>query len=349
MIVEKQEPKTPAGQPLLGGRPFPWFRILISLLLGGLGLWFVFRDTSQAAVVAAIQQARPGFVLLAFLNIGLTGVVKAWRWQHLFSRQHRPPFTAVFWTVHLAQLANTAVPFIRVNEVVRVLDLDRRSQVGKTRVLGSLVIEKTLELVLLALTVFLLLPYLVLPDYIRDSRLGFAAVSFTVFAILWLLAYQTEMVIRLFNFLLRPLPARLSQRLLPLVTAGLEGLASLRERRSVVAILASSVLVAFLYILTPYLLLHAFNIPLGLAEAASIHVVLNIGTIPSWAPANVGIFEFLVALMLRQFNQTDSGVIAGYTLLLHLVIVLPQIVIGGLAALRGGRGQLTSPTTNEGV
>jgi uncharacterized membrane protein YbhN (UPF0104 family) len=145
------------------------------------------------------------------------------------------------------------------------------------------------------------------------------------------------------------LPERLSQRLLPLVTAGLEGLASLRERRSVVAILASSVLVAFLYILTPFLLLHAFNIPLGLAEAASIHVVLNIGTIPSWAPANVGIFEFLVAFMLRQFNQTDSGVIAGYTLLLHLVIVLPQIVIGGLAALRGGRGRLTNPTTNEGV
>ena len=74
-----------------------------------------------------------------------------------------------------------------------------------------------------------------------------------------------------------------------------------------------------------------------MVEGAAIHSGLLIGTLPSWAPANVGVFEFLVAYMLRYFGEAEGGVILAYTIVFHLVILLPQILLGGIAAIKGSR------------
>lgn len=335
MIAEKQEDGAVAQIQTPLWRNIPWFRLLFSLLLGGLGLWFVFRDTSLAALGAALSQTRPGYVLLALATIVLTGFVKSWRWQLLFrDRPPVPPFAALFWSLQLGQLFNTLVPFFRVGEIVRIVDLDRLTQVGKARTLGTLVVEKMLEMVTLALLVFLLIPFLVLPNYAGESRLVLAATALVAFIMLWVIAYQTERIAQLLQRIAGRFSHRYVRRLLPIFISGLEGLVALRSRKTVVQLLFSSLLIGLLYILTPIILFGALDIQLGLVEGAAVHAVLAIGTVPSWAPANVGVFEFLTAATLRYFGLTDNGVILAYTLLFHLVIVLPQIVLGGLAVLK---------------
>ena len=335
MIAENQEEGAVAQIQTPLWRTIPWFRLLLSLFLGGLGLWFVFRDTSLAALGAVLSQTRPGYLLLALASIVLTGLVKSWRWQLLF-RDHPPvpSFAALFWSLHLGQLFNTLVPFFRVNEIVRIVDLDRRTRVGKARILGTLVVEKMLEMITLALLVFLLIPFLVLPDYARESRLALAITGLMAFAALWIMAYQTERIAHVLRQIAGRFSHRYIHRLLPIFISGLEGLAALRSRKTILQLLLSSLFIGLLYILTPIILFGALDLQLGLVEGAAVHAVLAIGTVPSWAPANVGVFEFLTAATLRYFGLTDSSVILAYTLLFHLVIVLPQVILGGLAALQ---------------
>lgn len=334
MIAEKQS-RGVAAPPTK--RSIPWLRLLLSLLLGGLGLWFITRDTTPTDILNAFTQAQPLYILLALAVIILTSAMKAWRWQHLFQPQTTAPsYPTLFWVVYLGQLLNTALPFFRLSEITRIYILDKQIPIGKTRILGTLVVEKLLELLILVFTFFLLLPFIVVPDFVRGSGTVMAGVAAIGFVALWLLAYQTDRATQLISWVLDRFPAGINNRLSPLITNGLQGLSALRHGQSLLTILAQSALIALLYVLPPLLLFSALNIPLGLVEATAIHVVLNVGTIPSWAPANVGVFEFLVAFMLQFFGIADGGLIVAYTLIFHLAIVLPQLIIGGIAVLHSG-------------
>jgi len=335
LIVEKSKGST-KPHPLTKIRQIPWLRLLLSLALSGLGLWFVTRDASLTEMRAAVSRADTGYVLLGLAIIGATMTAKAWRWRLLYQPRHKAPrFPDLFWALSLGQLVNTAVPFFRLGEVARVYDLGHQAQSSKAQALGTLVVEKVLDLMMLALTLFLLVPFLVIPQFVTDSGIALAVVAVMAFVGLYLTAYRSDLVLRVSRPLIRRLPGGLSERVEPMVTAGLRGLAALRNRRATLALLLASLLIAGLSVLTPLVLFPALDLSLGLASAAAIHVAVTVGTLPPSTPAKVGVFEFLVAFMLRFFGVENASVILTYTLLFHLVVVLPQILFGGIAAARG--------------
>lgn len=335
MIAEKPKGST-KPHSLTNMRQIPWLRLVLSLALSGLGLWFVTRDASLTEMWAAFRRADVGYVLLGLAVIAVTMVAKAWRWRLLYRpRREAPPFSHLFWALSLGQLVNTAVPFFRLGEVARVYDLSQQTQSSKAQGLGTLVVEKVLDLMMLALTLFLLVPFLVIPQFVTDSGIALAAAALIAFAGLYLMAYRSDLVLRLSLPLVRRLPGGLDDRVEPMVTSGLRGLAALRSRRATLALLLASLLIAGLSVLTPLVLFPALDLSLGLASAAAIHVAVTVGTVPPSTPAKVGVFEFLVAFMLRFFGVENASIILAYTLLFHLVVVLPQILFGGIAAARG--------------
>jgi uncharacterized membrane protein YbhN (UPF0104 family) len=111
-------------------------------------------------------------------------------------------------------------------------------------------------------------------------------------------------------------------------------LASLRSRSAVGRLLISSVLLVLLGLLTPFLLFQAVQIPLGLAEAAVVDSALSLTTSAPSTPGQLGIFEGTVVLVLYQFGQTNQALTVSYAVAFHLVVLLPQILLGGLAASR---------------
>jgi hypothetical protein len=109
-------------------------------------------------------------------------------------------------------------------------------------------------------------------------------------------------------------------------------LASLRSRSALGRLLGSSVLLVILSLLTPLLLFHAFNIPLGLAEAAVVDSALSLTTSAPSTPGQLGIYEGTVVLVLQQFGQTNPAITVSYAVVYHIVVLLPKIVLGGVAA-----------------
>ena len=328
-LVQKQLPS------VVPHRPLPWGRLLLGLLLGGLGLWLVTRGVTPAGIAQALRQSQPLYIFLALFNILLTTLAKSWRWQLLFyPDQTTTPLRPAFWSLTLGQMLNTILP-VRVGDLARVYALDYQTKVGKARALGTLVVEKMLELIVLALTLFLLLPLVVVPEFAGDSRLVLAAGSGTVFFALYLLAYQTGRVVRLLNWVGNRLPGWLSGRVIPLLLTGLNGLSALRKRRMTALLIALSVGIGFLHLFTPLLLFAAFNIPFGLTEAAVLHLVLAVGSSPpATPPVNVGLFEFLVVYTLNYLGLTQHDLNLTYAVVFHLVILLPQVILGSLAVVR---------------
>jgi uncharacterized protein (TIRG00374 family) len=339
---------------LLRTRKIPWLRLLLGLLAGAIGLWLITRDLEFSDIEQAFLEAKPGYILLAALVILATITAKTWRWQLLFINNGRPQtpeasqpgvphgsppgspaLSTLFWPLILGQFINTISP-VRVGDLARVVALERETGIDKVQGLSTLVVEKTLDIITLVMTLFLILPTVVLPETISLARRGMlmAAVAVTLLVLLLIFAYYRERITTLAGRLIKRLPNRLQRPLLRLIVAGLTGLSALRQPRQLLVLLFASTVIMFLSILTPYVLFSTFDIPLGLKEATLLHLTLILGQIPASTPGNVGIFEGLVVFMLNQFGLTNNAAILSYAIVYHLVVVMPQIVLGSLSVIR---------------
>jgi uncharacterized membrane protein YbhN (UPF0104 family) len=198
------------------------------------------------------------------------------------------------------------------------------------------VLEKTLELLMLGLTVLVVITAVTLPPWLNQTTttLTAGAAALLILLLLYLIAAHTEQVIRVMEALFARLPSALGERFSRWAVSGLAGLAALRSRWLAVLLLALSVVIAVFSILTPLLLLWAFHLPFGWVEAAIINIAIMIALAPPTTPGKIGIFDGVVAFLLLQFGYENQAVVASYTIVYHLVVVLPLILLGSIAAAR---------------
>lgn len=307
----------------------PWVRIVLSLLVGGVGVWFVTREVNLSDVQSAIRQAHWGYVLLSAIVIVITVVLKTCRWYLLLSTPTgRVPFKTLLNVLFIGIFLNALLPIARLGEISRIYLLDRHAR--KAQVLGTLVLEKSIEMVMLTLTLVIVLPLTILPNTINQPGI-LLVLAIGMFVALYVLAYQASRLIKLGEWLAGYLPEPISHWFLRLLADGLTGLEALRARRSAVLILGLSTLSTITSVLTPHLLFLAFDIPLGIAAATLINAVVTFGSVPSSAPGNIGVLEFLVIATLRQLGLTNESVMFSYAIVYHITIYLPVILIGSVA------------------
>ena len=316
-------------------RALPWLNLGLTAALIVAGLWYLSSRMRLADVLGALAGAAPGWVLLAVAIFVLTLLLKGWRWQLMFSAEGAPiPFAAAFWGTALGQYVNLIVPFLRLGEVARLYALNRETGTPPSLALGTLVVEKTLDLIFFGLTIIFILPFVVLPDYVNRPGPWLLVLPAALLVILYLLAYRTAWVIGLWRRMLRPLPERPAAWLLRVAVSGLEGLAALRDRRRAALLLLASLALAVLAVVLPYVLFPALGLSLTLLDAALIHVVVSIAVTPPSTPAKLGVFNAAAALTLLQLGVADETIVAGYAILFYLVVIVPQIVFGLIAASR---------------
>ncbi len=309
---------------------------LLSIALLGWGIWYITKELNLGDVKNALAAAKVIPIVLALGTILFTLLLKAWRWQLLFQpKAEKPPLSAAFWAMMLGQFVNTAVSFLRIGEVARVYALQQQTGLSKVRSLGTLVVEKSLELLALLITLIVILPFAIVPDVITHQGATLGILTAVLITALLITAYQTPRIIKLLEWLAPHLPQFIASRLIRWGTAGLEGLASLKNIKTLLPIIATTALIALSAITTPWVLFAAFGLPFGPVEAALIHLITTVASVlPVPIPARLGFFEAAVIFMLTQLQISNDAVSLSYALVFHLVVILPQIILGALAASR---------------
>ncbi len=250
-------------------RIMPWLNVALAVVLVGVGIWYLADKVSLNDILLALQQANKAYILLALVIMMATIVVKIWRWQVLLDIDgDKPAFMPLFWATMLGQYVNLIVPFMRLGDVARVYALRQQTGIGMGRSLGTLVVEKALDLIFFALTALIIIPFAVLPDFLGDPGFMLGTVALVLMVILYLMAYQTERLKSVLTSLRDRMPLKLAKRMIQLCITALDGLAALRSRTLSLMLLGSSLLVAVLSVLLPMALFPAFGLPLGLVAAA---------------------------------------------------------------------------------
>lgn len=309
-----------------------WFKWGVGAAVFALLTWYFVRQTpfSADSLRLAFRSADWTWVGLGLLTITLTNTLKAWRWQLLFQpAEHRPTFAHAFWAIHLNQFANLVI-FGRVGEIARAYTMRRYA----AQAVGTIVVEKSLEMIFSGLLVLLLLPFVVLPREIRESSVTLLLVGGGFLLLLVLIALRSAGLVQLIERLGTRLPSKIGRKIIPLLRNGLQGLQALRSHHTLSQQLALSCLITFCYIVTPALLFRAVDLPFSLFNAALVHIWVSLVTIPPSTPGKMGVFEWATVTLLQQRGvSADSSLLLSYAVLLHLVVILPPLLLGGLATL----------------
>jgi glycosyltransferase 2 family protein len=277
----------------------PWVRLaLVVLVLVGAGFLLWWRGPSWKTVVDAFEAVQWRWVAAAVgLNL-LSTVARALAWRTVIHQAMAPPyprFRSIFAAFGVGLLANAALPG-RMGELARVAVLGRRLPRGRgvwAILVGTVFAHRVFDLV----AIMLLIGYVLVAAEI--PRWGFSAMLIVVVLGVVLFALALAMARRHQH---QPFPLEALGPTRRLVTRARQGLGVMREPLAAATATFFQCVGWFFQLLAVYAAMRAFNIEESLGAAALVLVLMNVATIVTLWPGNVGLLQAAVALPLVAYG-----------------------------------------------
>jgi len=323
-----------------------------ALLRGALGIgislfsiWVLVRSVDLAAAWTVLRTATPAWIGVMLITATLDMAARGARWRSLLAPIAPLPYRRVLGYTYIGYLANNVLP-ARLGELYRSHALGDGEGVSRTTVLGTVVVERVVDTVLVVGIASLAVLVLSVRGAMTSAvLLGLAFVSLLVIVLaLGIFAHRLPGASRVEAIIARrPRMFELAKRLR-------EGLAVAGRPRVVGISIAFSALAWSASILTFLAAGQAVGVELTVAQAALLCSGVALVSIVPAGPANAGTFELTVVLIAEGFGISRDDAFA-MGLLVHL-IVLALTSIGGVVALLAFRrrsGQAESPAAAVGI
>jgi hypothetical protein len=307
----------------------PLRNVLLSLLISALFLYLAFRNVPLSDLGTALQRFDAWWLLPAFAISLLLQVFRAWRWQLELQPLARVGLGELWIVTSVAYMAINVLP-ARLGEVVRPWLLSRRTTVSISNVVGNLVIEKTMDsLVILFYILLGLMTTANLPEWVRRGASVPAVAAAVLVALVGLLYARGESFFE--RWIVHYLPERFGAGLLRVVKAIVDGMRILPNRRLLLAVFVVSLALWFLPILSSYVVMRAFDFTVPFAAALIVFIFIGFGTALPQAPGMIGTYQYACILALALFDVPRADALA-YGLVLN-AIQLVSLVGQGIVAL----------------
>ena len=316
-----------------------WLGILLSLAC----LVWLICTTDWDSVRKALARVDYWLVTAALLLNLASAVFRAVRWRLMFHGRRIPSFRRLITALLVGQAVNVLMP-ARLGDVVRATLVDAEET---AYALGTLIVEVTLDLLMLAALVLVLLSQATLPAWWRGSgqalvftaAVALAAVSMLVIGRRWVARALEHLTTRWGHPWVRRVLAEAGQLLRSLDTLG-------RPTR-LLPVLAWSVLIWTLYGAVNYILLGAMGQQPAVLTALFLLVVLQLGVAIPSSPGRLGVYHYLCVQALAVFGVNGPEALS-YAVILHLISVILPVALGAILAWRlGVRIWRVSPDVEE--
>jgi uncharacterized membrane protein YbhN (UPF0104 family) len=288
-----------------------WKRV-VKIAIIGLGVFFIGRFALRFCwneTTAALMKTNMAILSIAII-VNLTSLVaKGWAW-HLLLK----PLARNRWSS--AQAANwigAAVNCLSVSlagEAARIQQIARRDGVPLAASVASVVGERALEGIALALFLVLTAGFIPLPHVFMGFRIGAAVLLIAL--IVLALFYR---------------PRQFLARLPILIRSALFSLARISTSRRVFVPLGLSLFNWFAQWMTFYLVLIATNSQPNLTSSLVALLATNLAGFLRLTPSNVGIFQASMVLSLAPFGFSTTTALTA-ALVLQAIQVFPVIAFG---------------------
>lgn len=306
-------------------------RPVVSLLLAGLLLWLAVRDVDLDSTWSALRAARIGWIGVALFSVALNTWAKAARWGVILGdKRDRVTFRLVLTALLIGQTVNWFIPG-RWGELSRA-HLIGHNRLGKTFSLGTVALEKIIDLAAYALLFTVLLLMLPLPAWLSDSGFTLVAISAVLVAGVGLVAGFPLQVEKFYARILALVPEKIQPKILVRIQSGLASLEVLGRGREMLKVSLLTALIWATAIWNIDLAAKALRMDISLIAALTVLVVLQAGVSIPVIPGRFGLFQYLCILALGLFGIGETTGLT-FGILLQAVILIPPTIVSLLLFL----------------
>ena len=305
------------------------FKVGLSLLLGGLILYWMYRDFDFGNVEhVLLHEMNWGWMLLSFPFGILAQAFRGWRWRlALAPVGERPRTSTCVNSVFLSYAVSLVVP--RIGEFARCGVLRRYDGVSFPKALGTVVVERAIDsaLVMLVAVLTLACQFSVFNTFFSrtgtniDTILsGFSATGYAVTAVCGLaVCVLCWYIVRRFA---------IYNKVRQTVQGILQGIMAIRRVERPVLFVAYTLGIWVCYFLHYYLTFFCFGQTAGLGMACAL-VTFIVGSIAVIVPTpnGAGPWHFAVKTMLILYGVGDTAAL-NFVLIVHSVQTLLVVALG---------------------
>ena len=306
-----------------------WLGIAVSLFFMAL----LFKKIDFHSLGSALRSADYRYIFLAVCFTFVNYFLRAVRWRYLLISEKSISLSSLYSATIIGYMSNNLLP-ARLGEFIRAYTLAQREKLETPAVFASLVIDRLCDgftvLLLLLVTLFTLQ----LPAGIEDAagalRAGGAAMFLLycgVVLFLYLLKRQTMRTLAMVGFVLKPFPASVSEKFIPLLGSFIGGIRLSSRMGHHAALVASSAGIWLFCVLPVDMALRSFNIHLPITASVFILILLVFAVMVPASPGFIGTYHYACYKGLSVFGipETTSVSIA---LIMHGTGFFPVIVAG---------------------
>ncbi|ASB48946.1 lysylphosphatidylglycerol synthase transmembrane domain-containing protein [Alkalitalea saponilacus] len=306
----------------------------VFFLLLGLGiLWWLYKDQDPEELMNALQKEVNYFWIAAMIFIAfLSNLSRTIRWQMLVAPvDRRPGFINTFLALMIGYIANLAIP--RMGELSRCAVLSRYENISFSRLVGTVVTERILDLIMLIISFSLVLVL----EFGLLRRMLAGMIDISAFKRYFLTPAPYIFIFLLFMsfwFFRKKIKASgLFFRIQTLWEKFREGLLSFRKVIHKPWFIIHTLLIFFFYFLMMYISFQAFPATQHLSLLAGLTVFV-FGTLGMVAPVQGGIgpWHFMVITALVGYHVPTSQA-AVFALVTHGAFNLMVVVCGLISLL----------------
>lgn len=301
-------------------------RIALSLLVAVLSLYLASRTITFAEVWSALLGADWRYIVLALTSVAANTFCKAARWGVLLKPRVRQLSSRKLIAALLVGHSLNLIYPARIGDLSRAHLIGRLGP-GRFFVLGTVAVEKVLDLLSFAFLFLVLIFLTPLPEWVSSSGYSFISISLLVSLGVFTVALHREKVARLVVRLIERLPGHFQAPLNGRFHAALASLEALNKYPDMFRLAFWSALIYGTAILNNHLALHALGIHLPVTASLLVLVTVQVGiTMPS-VPGRIGIFEYICVLALAVFGVGQAQAF-GFGVLLHAIVLFPSTLLG---------------------
>ena len=310
-------------------------RFIVPFVISAGLLYLVVRSVASepgqviAALAAADWRLLPLGIGLYFVGVWLRSA----RWGLLLP-EHTVHTSTLFRALVVGFTVNNLLP-LRVGEVARTYLLSRWGRIPYGATIASLVVERVLDGLSLAILLLVALTLVPAPGYLRWAGVVAAIGFLSGAALLALGAWRSSAITAIAGFVARFLPARFGATVERLAASFARALVLVHDPGRLARVLGLSLLAWCFELGLFFVLLVAFGLPSSYPLALLVGSAGNFATLIPSSPGYAGTFDAAVITVLQSPEVgVPSFLATAYDFAVHMTLLVPVTVVGALVLWR---------------
>jgi len=266
------------------------------------GIYWAFKDFQFSDFKASMQEVEIIYLVIATILLWGSVWLRALRWKWLFKKADSPSVLSLYRAELIGYFGNNVLP-LRLGELLRSYIVGKENHLSKSFVIGTVVLERLMDMLALISLAFLLVLFYPLEESIRDYVLWSGIMSIFTITIFLIILHRIKII-------------KADYKILIILKRIIDGILSIRKRM-VIPVIISSLLIWCIYWIDVFLLQKAFQFNLSWIQVLTVLVISSAAlSIPS-APGMIGTFHAAVKYTMVDLFAYSANDGNSFAILMH--------------------------------